>query len=213
MLTVVTWRWGTKYGREYVDRLKAGVARHLAQPHRFLCIGDEVPIPDTGLLRVRDGCYARLRMFDPDWQREHGIERLVCLDLDLVVVGPLDPLFNRPQPFVILHGGHFNPCPFNGSAMMIAAGARPEIWRDFDAAQAERVAMADGTWRGSDQTWIARKAPDAAGWTHRDGIYAFGKPGWPGGDALPADARIVAFPGAKDPATVRAGWIAEHWTG
>lgn len=222
MITFCTWRWGTKYGPEYVDRLYRGVAKHYTAPHRFVTItnqpdtpGDTLPIDDEDLLSVRDGCYARLRMFDPHWQAENGIERLVCLDLDLIVVGDLAPLFSRPDHFMILHGGHYNPCPFNGSVMMLDRGARPELWSCFNLDEAERVANADGIWRGSDQTWIAHVAPDAKGWTWRDGVYAYGKPGWPGGnkpdDALPANARIVAFPGKRDPSTVPLPWVRDNW--
>ena len=33
-------RTGKRYGVEYVARLKAGVARHLTMPHRFMCLTD-----------------------------------------------------------------------------------------------------------------------------------------------------------------------------
>ena len=212
MLTVLTWRWGSKYGPEYVDRLRKGVTKHLSMPHRFLCVGEDIPIEDPHLLEVRDGCYARLRMFDPHWQVRNGIDRLICLDLDMVVTGPLHPLFDRPDPFMILHGGHFNPCPFNGSVMMINRGARPEVWNDFSIEKAERVATRGGEWRGSDQTWIADVAPDASGWSWRDGIFAWQKPGWPKGEGLPSTARLVAFPGKVDPSQLRkVPWVKEHW--
>jgi hypothetical protein len=65
------------------------------------------------------GCFARSALFDPEWQARHGIEpgdRFVCLDLDLIVTGPLDGLFDRPEPFAILQGVNAsNPCPYNGS--------------------------------------------------------------------------------------------------
>lgn len=214
MLTICTWRWGTKYGPEYVEKLQASVARNLTIRHQFFCVGDDEPIQDQNLLSVRDGCYARLRMFDPDWLPwlKWGITRLVCLDLDLVITSSLDELLSRPEPFNILHGGHFNPCAFNGSVMMIDRGARPELWSRFSVKEAEAVATADGTWRGSDQTWIAHVAPDAPGWSHRDGIYGYQKPGWNTGNDLPDDARIVAFPGSKDPSRLmHLPWVRDNW--
>jgi hypothetical protein len=218
MLTVVTWLWGTKYPPEYVYRLRAGVKRHLKTPHRFVCVTNRkvdcetIPLEDPQLLPVRDGCYVRLRMFDPEWQERHGIERIVCLDLDLICVGTLDPLFDGPEPFLILHGGHFNPCPFNGSVQMITRGACPEIWSRFNVEEAEKAAVIEGKWRGSDQTWIAHVAPDAPGWTYEDGIYGFRKPGWPRSNELPKNARIVAFPGGKDPSKFTGyRWLRENW--
>jgi hypothetical protein len=222
LITIACWRWGQKYGPQYVSNLKAAVARNLSMPHRFVCItdqkdtpGETLPIENPELLSVRDGCYARLRMFDPVWQLKHGIERIVCFDLDLVVTGQLDPLFNRPEPFMILHGNHFNPCPFNGSVMMISRCARPDIWTRFNLAEAERVSFIRGKWRGTDQTWIAHVAPDAPGWTYKDGIYGYEKRGWPvpgGAGWLPADARIVTFNGKRDPARQPEEWVARHWS-
>lgn len=209
MLTCLTWRWGTKYGPEYVERLRAGIARNLTMPHRFLCVGDDIPIEDKDLLAFRDGCYCRLRAFDPEWQARHDIERLVWFDLDMVIVGPLDPLFDRPEPIVVLTGNHFNPCRVNGSVLMLRAGAHADVWRDFDVTTADAIANADGRWRGSDQTWINHKAPKAAAWTHHDGIYGYEKRGWPG--YLPGNARIVTFNGKRDPSRQADDWVARHW--
>lgn len=214
MIHVVTFRWGDKYGPGYVEKLKVGVARNLKAPHRFLCIGDDIPIENPELLSVRDGCYARLRCFDPEWQARHGISRLVWLDLDVVITRSLDPLFDRDDPLVVLRGGHFNPNPINGSVLMLRAGAHPEIWSDFTPERAEAVSTVNNFWRGSDQTWIAHKMPaDTPGWTHADGVYGFGKPGWPSGRTrLPENARIVIFPGKRDPADMLdIDWIRQNW--
>src|SRR5688572_11090902 len=83
MLTVVTWCWGKKYGPEYVERLHAGVRRHLKQEHRFLvCRPAGIDIP------LLSGCLVRMRMFDPAWQWTNGInagDRIVSMDLDNVI--------------------------------------------------------------------------------------------------------------------------------
>lgn len=42
LLTVACVRWGDKYGPEYVERLAAGVRRHLRRSHRFVCYTDDV---------------------------------------------------------------------------------------------------------------------------------------------------------------------------
>lgn len=233
MLTVCTWLWGRKYDWVYVKKLAAGVRRHLHVDYRFVCITDLTcehiklnpefsgipihemwPIPDKDLLSVDDGCYARLRMFDPGWRAERNIQTLVCLDLDAVIVGNITSLFARHDKFKILHGGHFNPCPFNGSVMMLVPGMSGFIWNDFTVEEAQRVARADGEYRGTDQTWIAHKAPFADGWTWQDGIYAFQKPGWPKDSLdLPPPARIVVFPGKNDPSKLgHLPWIQRHWT-
>jgi hypothetical protein len=209
-LNIITWRWGRKYSADYVHRLAAGVARHLAQPYKFGVFSPQAE--DEYLTRV-PGCFARLRMFDPEWQQQHGLTgRIVSIDLDAVVTGPLDALFDRPEPFVILHGGNAsNPCPFNGSMMMLRAGAHPEIWGDFTLRHAEEAPRHEFP---DDQGWLAWRLPKAAGWTvgEASGVYCFQKPGWPKGDALPAGARLVAFPGWRDPsAFTHLEWVRRHW--
>lgn len=41
-LTVACVRWGDKYGAEYVERLAAGVRRHLRRDHHFVCYTDDM---------------------------------------------------------------------------------------------------------------------------------------------------------------------------
>lgn len=216
-LTVLTWLWGAKYSPDYVKRLQAGVARHLRQPYRFLCVTDEAiegvettPIKDPGLTR-HPGCIARLRLFDDVWQRDIGATgRIVCIDLDAIVTGPLDQLFDRPEPFVILQGVNLsNPCPFNGSLWMLRAGYRPDVWDDFTLAELDKIERHEFP---DDQGWLWHMIPEAAGWRSSAGVYAFHKGGWPGGDDLPNGACFVAFPGRRDPAQYgHLKWVKEHW--
>lgn len=222
-LVIVTWLWGTKYSPDYVTKLAAGARRHLKQPHRFLCITERErdisfaagierhAIKDPEL--IGRGCFVRLRLFEPEWQAKRGVDdRLVCIDLDTVITGPIDPLFDRPEPFVILQGANAkNPCPFNGSLMMLRAGAHSDVWSTFSmtaAIEAPHHEFPD------DQGWLWDKIPDAAGWKAgaESGVYAFQKPGWPKGDNLPADARIVAFPGWRDPSKfAHLDWVQQYW--
>lgn len=212
-LIISTWLWGEKYPRHYVDRLQAGVERHLKQDHRFEVFSPE---PADDHLTDIPGCFARLRAFDPAWQRARGInegDRLVCLDLDMIVTGPLDALFDRPEPFVILQGANAsNPCPYNGSVWMLRGGHRPDLWTDFSLDAARKVPFDSFP---DDQAWFAAKMPGAAGWQAgpQSGVYAFCKPGWPKGTDLPPDARLVAFPGHRDPAQFTSlPWVRKHWT-
>lgn len=210
-LTVGTWVWGDKYPPLYLERLQAGLRRHLTSEYTF-----RVFRPDPQDTHLAAGCLVRLRMFDPAWQARNGIapdDRLVCVDLDVVVTGDLDPLFDRIEPLVILHGGNsINPCPFNGSLMMLRGGTHPELWSDLSPAALGKVkffAFPD------DQGWIAHKVPHAAGWKvgSESGVYAFKKPGWPGGNGLPRDARLVVFPGWRDPAAFEhLAWVRQHWS-
>lgn len=222
MLHIVTWLWGDKYGAEDVLRLKRGVSRHLNEAHRFLCVTDsEIDGVETTLIKdpgltLHKGCIARLRLFDEVWQRDIGIadgDRIVNIDLDMVVTGNLDPLFCRPDSFTILTGANAsNPCPYNGSVFMLRGGAHVDVWEDFTLNALSAIPFHEFP---DDQGWMAARLPGVVGWKvgSPSGIYAFQKPGWgPKGDALPRDARLVVFPGWRSPEKFKhLDWVREHW--
>lgn len=207
-LTVCTFVWGKKYGPEYTERLLAGVNRNRAAPFDFTVIRCD----DDPLTQV-PGCFSRLRLFDPDWCADHGFkagDRVLVLDLDLIVTGSLDPLFEGDDPFRILQGVNAsNPCPMNGSVWRLDIGHRPDVWTDFSLEAAAKVPHDRFP---DDQAWFAAQMPDAGAYTDADGVYAFQKRGWPKGNALPKNARLVAFPGWRDPVGFQhLPWVAEHW--
>jgi hypothetical protein len=134
------------------------------------------------------------------------------MDLDSVVTGTLDPLFVRAETFMILQGANAaNPCPFNGSLMMLRAGWHDEVWTDFDLVKANAVPKYEFP---DDQGWLYHKLPNAAGWKvgPQSGVYAFQKPGWPKGEALPKDSRLVVFPGWRSPEKFKhLPWVQQNW--
>lgn len=221
MLAVCTFLWGDKYSPEYVERLAAGVRRWLKQPHRFLCMTERErdvhfsdgierhAIKDRNLIG-RD-CFCRLRLFDPGWQKNRRIDgNVVSIDLDNVIVGPLDELFERPESLVILQGVNaVNPCPFNASIFMLKAGTNEHVWTAFSREAAQEIEYHEFP---DDQGWLAEMVPNAGAWGPNDGVYALAKPGWPKGLNLPTNARIVAFPGGRDPNQfTRLDWVRSNW--
>jgi len=210
-LTVATWIWGTKYSGSYIARLEYGVRRHLPAPFRFLVLN-----PQAGDEWLCAGCLCRMRIFDPSFQALYAIapdERVLVLDLDLIVTGRLEPIVERDESLVILAGANAaNPCPFNGSVMLMRAGANADLWRDLNADVLQTIPHYEFP---DDQGWIHFKRPDATTWQvgPSSGIYAFRKPKWPRGDELPADARIVCFPGRRDPAQfMHLPWVQKFWS-
>lgn len=222
-LIITTWLWGSKYPEAHVRKLAASVHRNLTEAHRFICFTDsprhlpgleQSPILDTALL-AKPGCFARLRIFDPEWQRKLGVrdgDRVVQIDLDAVVTGPLDDLFDRDDDFTILQGiNTTNPCPYNGSLWMLRAGARPDVWSDFSLDNYARLGVPVHSFP-DDQGWFDHKMPNAGAYGPDQGVYGFKKKGWPSGDALPAGAKVVAFPGWRDPQKFEhLDWIQRHW--
>jgi hypothetical protein len=242
MLAMITYLWGDKYGPDDVRKLARGVARHLQQPYTFVVVTDQPQAfeEDEGIQAVsisdRDrhltqmkGCFVRLELFDAGFQllpEFNNCERFACIDLDSVVTGPLDPLFNRPERFVILQGANAsNPCPYNGSLWMVRRFAYQDVYADFTIEKAQKIKFYEFP---DDQGWMHHKIPHAAGWHvgSRSGVYAFMKPGWPTvkvedigdgragkqTDELPGDARLVVFPGWRSPkAFDHLPWVKENW--
>lgn len=235
MLTFVTFKWApvdgyrSKYGPEQVLTMQRMIARHYAKPHRFCCVTDDatgldgietvqlwndykdVPSPHG---RNNPSCYRRLKLFAPDAGLVFG-DRLVCIDLDMVIVGNIEPLFDRPEDFVIWGQSDYPKSQwYNGSLWMLRTGTRPKVWTEFIARQSPLMAMRAGK-KGSDQGWISYiLGPKEATWGEKDGVVSYrvhlSKTGW----ALPAHARVVAFHGRVDPWHYQAqqhAWVQEHY--
>jgi hypothetical protein len=100
---VLCMRWGALYPAVYVNVLHSAVQRNLSGPLRFVCLTNETeglapgieahPIPDLGFSERhwRHGAWPKLSVFLPDLYGLSG--RALFIDLDSVIVGALDPLF------------------------------------------------------------------------------------------------------------------------
>ncbi len=210
-LQLVLWKWRDPrkrhiifdYSSESVNRKAAELRRHLALPHDVVCITDDpaglashirvIPLWPEG--RELGACWCRLKAFSPEMASLIG-PRFVWIDLDSIVVGPLDPLFDRPDPFLLYRSDSVPGTPYNGSLVMMDAGARAEVWSSFDPARSPALAH-DAGFLGSDQSWIAyvlgRNEPV---WTRDDGVLHFSLDCVPD---LPDHGRIVFFPGVFKP--------------
>lgn len=187
MITVVSWLWAQPEGRttyrpEHVWLWADMVSRNLVMPHRLACVTTETDLPPS-VERIdppgefedvqpkwgvrKPNCFRRLVMFKRNAAKTFG-RRFVSMDLDVVIGGQLDPLFDRREDLV-LYKGTAPARPYNGSMMLIKAGCRPQVYDDFDQAGADASGEA---FHGSDQAWLAHKlGPNEAVWTEADGIY------------------------------------------
>lgn len=233
--SVVSWKWKpapgyrSNFGPEAVNVLRRMVQRYYPEPHRFICVTDDPAGLDEGIEVValwndfanipsphggrNPSCYRRLRMFHPAIGDVFG-QRFVSLDLDSVVTGDLRPLWNREEDFVAW--GDTNPLPgshYNGSMLLLTAGARPQVWTEFDPAISPMRSKSAGCF-GSDQGWISFiLGKGEARWNRADGVYSFRNEVSALG-RLPENARIVMFHGAQDPWGAYAQqipWVREHW--
>lgn len=232
-LTVVTFKWfqagyRAKYTAEHVNALANMVARHYKKPHRFVCVTDDpkdvncetLPLWDdhANVPNVSGGhlpsCYRRLRLFDPKVACSLG-HRIVSLDLDVVLLRDMSPLWDRPDTFVgwkvpgFIHQG-----VFNGSMFMFKAGTHGFIWSEFDPVRSPQEYKRAGYF-GSDQGWLSyRLRLHRSGWDATDGVYSFPREVRMSGH-VPRDARIIIFHGKRKPwdehPAIHARWIRENW--
>jgi hypothetical protein len=236
-VTFLCWRWQpppgyrSKFDPSTVRILRNMLRRHYAAPHRFVCVTDAPHEIDADIETIKlwddwkdipsphgahnPSCYRRLRAFAANAAEWVGDTRFASLDLDMVLCRDVRPIFDRPEPFVSF--GETDPRSFyNGSAFLLTAGARRQVYDRFvanpmglrDEAKANRKF-------GSDQGIISHVlGPGEAIWRPSDGFYSFRVHLQSGLKPLPADARVVAFHGSIDPWSPRAQrleWVRRHW--
>lgn len=113
---------GGEYTAESVNRLQRAVARHLAIPHRFVCLSD-VPV-DCERIELKHawpGWWSKVEVFRP------GVVSgpTLYMDLDTVIVGSIDALAELPHDFAIMR--NLNQPWMPGSAVMWFKERAPSI--------------------------------------------------------------------------------------
>jgi hypothetical protein len=224
VITVVCWWWGHKYPSGHVAKLQSMLSRHLTLPHRLVCLTDKPTQLPAGVIPAKlpkplpfDGkCLRRMWLYSAKAGRLG--DRLLQLDLDVVITANIDALVDRPEPFVIWKSDSNwkDGWAYNATVMLITPGAKDDVWqrfsanpkRIFDEAEADDQAIA----------CYLMKDQQVPVWHEADGIRAYrvfaGKHG-DRGQFLPVGTKIVSFHGPRDPGVAdlqaKSPWIAEHW--
>ncbi len=213
-------RGHVRYTPDYVLRLHAMVKRWMDRPYRFVCLTDLPGLfKGTGIDTIHvepwKGVYAwwtKIRLFDPSI----GLRgRVLYLDLDTLIVGPLAPILDYPAIVALLpHEGKFEGKGqrrvvkrFNSSVMVWDEGMMEFVWNAFNLNVTEHL------WGDQDfigEAFGSRHVLDysetmPAEWFPRiSSIKGEGK--------IPADARVIL---AKRPKNIEAArrwsWVREIW--
>ncbi len=219
---VICISWGPKYGAPYVNRLFAMVTRHLTPPFSFTCFTDDPtgfhpdvraePLPpiDVAMPTGTKGIWPKSRLWGPRLADLAG--PVLFMDLDLVVVGPLDDLFSFGDPDAVILARNPN-TPFERlgqtSLFRFPVGKLLPLQEEFRA-DPQRVA---DTYK-FEQRFVTRQAPGGVqfwpdGWVRhfrhhlaRTLPMNFFLP-----PRLPKGTRVVIFPGGLLPPHAIAG----HW--
>lgn len=243
VIDVVLWKWKpapnyrSKFEAIHVDVACRMIRRNYGGPLRITCITDDpegiteadriIPLwdefstirspHDLGQVARNPSCYRRLRMFAADAGEWLG-QRIVSMDLDMVVTGRLEPIFDRPEPIVLW--GDTNPrTHYNGSLIIHTAGQHAFLYDEFkkNPERCRTFATRAGQF-GSDQAWIsARLGGGKPKFGKEDGVYSYrnhiNQPPLRG--RLPENARVVMFHGIVDPWTPGLSrtlpWVAQNW--
>lgn len=160
MITVLCVKFGHRYNRIYVERLRNMVARHLTVPYDFVCLTDDpTPIDGVRLIVQPNAGYARgwwhkVHMFDPSLPLEG---RILYFDLDVVVINNINKLVeNCGEEFygILDFNRKFRTSyqSLNSSALSWIHKSHNHIWAEFikNPGAAQRL--------HGDQDWIWRQS-------------------------------------------------------
>lgn len=240
--TVICMKWGARYGADFANRLFSMTRRHVTGDLRFVCFTDDatgldpgieaLPLPAIELPeRVRWNPWRKISLWQYPLADLEG--DVLFLDLDVVVTGSLDPLFDyEPGRYCVIHNWtQPRDTVGNTSVFRFPVGKHTHIY--------DRV-MSDpddvlGTYK-IEQLYISREIADQVFWPKAwclsfkhscVPIYPLNFLMVP---RLPRDARVVIFSGNPDPDEAIVGhypvkaawkklykhvrptpWVAEHW--
>jgi len=175
---------------DYVGKLFRGLSRNTSVPFEFECVtASKYP-----------GWWGKLEVFDPP-------ERVIFLDLDTVITGNVDFLFEYNGPFAILRDfGTPRGDNYGSAVMSISAGYGKQVIEGFktDADSIMKRLYGDGN-------WIRESAPGADFWQdiYPGKIKSFKVDDLENG---PKGASIVCYHGSPRPHEMtHLGWMREFW--
>ena len=240
-VSIICMKWGTRYPAYHVNRLYTGVKRNMTRPFRFICFTEDpsglvpgieaLPLPQIDL--PEPFTWTPWRKLSV-WQSPlAGLEGdVLFLDVDLLVTGPLDEMFDyAPGKYCVIEnwtqpGQRIG----NTSVFRFRAGAHTEVYDRF-AADPQAVL---GEHR-IEQQYISTLIPEQTFWprawcqSFKHTIVPKFPMNWLKAPELPQDAKMVVFTGRPDideaavgrwPApwykkfykhTQPAPWISAHW--
>ena len=215
---VVCMKWGTRYGPDWVNRLAAMVRRNTSWSIRFVCFTD-----DPAGIRPDIECHSLPAVqFDPrlgkHWPKLGlmrkeiaGLEGMTLyLDLDVVIIGDLDPFFTFPARFCMVREWKDRHLGYgNSSVVRFFAGLESGVLDRFYATSPDVIAT---VYACKEQNFLTRAVDEVTFWPD-DWCPAFCRACLPRTRLLrffsrperPAAGRILVFYGSITPASAMLG--------
>jgi hypothetical protein len=229
-ITILCVRFGNKYGREYVERLRNMISRHLTVPYEFACLTDDQhPIEGVRTIyqpnaQYPKGWWHKVHMFDSNLPIKG---RILFFDLDVVIHNNIDKLatFN-PTGFVGIHD--FNRKFYaswkylNSSVLAWNHGTQNFIWDQFKSNPKEAQRLQ------GDQDWIWKLASDKIKFWPREWIQSYkweirsrdqltiinGKRQFKSVDdniVIHPECSVAVFHGDPNPCIVQDKFVVDNW--
>lgn len=192
------------YTPAHVRWLRDQVAKHLPEPHRFVCLTDAVVhgVETIPLQSNLPGWWSKMELFNE-------FESAFYIDLDTVIVGDLTRMVNHDHKFTILRNLSARHSKKIGSGVMAWNGDYSHLYREFMMHKNVNIATYTTSEKWGDQGFIH---DHLQGWDHFQDLF-------PGaiqsfkfdlkeGDPKP-DCSIVCFHGEPRPWQVTKSWVPE----
>lgn len=169
MNNILCFKWGDKYGAQYVNNLYNSMKRNSTVDFRFICVTDDIKGINSGVdcLPLLDdskkGWWQKITAFKSPL---HDIQGNVLLtDLDMVIVDNIDEFFTMEGDFIMEQDAQKS----NGNStcfMRFAANQHSDIYDKFPSniqyANATCGFKAGKYW--GDQIWVNEQRPNPLTW-------------------------------------------------
>lgn len=170
-------------GERYVDTLRAMVARHLSQPYEFVVHRDN----------ERPGWWAKTALF----RSGRFTGRILYLDLDSVITGPLDKLVEHKGIIHLTDWGWKTPT-YGSGVMVWDAGEHSDVDTLYTPDVPARF-VGDQDWITALGGWAALPAAMCCSYRYHCKV------------APPAGCVVCSMHGRPKPHEITSGWVPEYW--
>ncbi|MDZ4241921.1 MAG: class I SAM-dependent methyltransferase [Candidatus Omnitrophota bacterium] len=214
-ITICCLKKGDRYRPYYVNILEAMARRNVHKtPYDFVCFTDDPEGIDSGI-RTEPLPYDA-----PGWWGKMGLymkkisgihtKRLLFLDLDTVIAGPLDDLLNYPGEYVLAKDWPTGAWPTGSkkdrqgqtSAILIEVGSRTYIWDQYWRAGHPTDAQF------GDQEWITKEFPSSMTLLPESLVQSYKLHRLAG--QVPPACSVIMFHGTPKPPDC-GGWVKDYW--
>ena len=231
MIDIVCFKWGPKFGPEYVNKFYNAIKRNTTVPHRFICYTDDpsgVECETRPFLIDLPVWWYIIGLTNPD--HDHN-EQLFYFDLDTIVTGNIDHILNMQQPFATISDFGW-PAGLQTAFIMWDKTTRNNVWKYFTTkyspADYANLDCDYTQWGGTNQfleecmgvvrinknpTPAIENAPPVVRLQNEfpGDCASYKAQNLAGKSTIPENIKLVFFHGKPMPHEVSEDWMGTHW--